>query len=167
MKNEIMWERLAATHGKKCPIQHKQGRHFAKLRVALYIYIYLFIHLLWTGLSTSLRNRWTLSPGKKKHTQYKSSPLLTSPLSGYVIRLLSESDPVVMEEIKVLGKGKVNFNTLCLSKAWYFKAWEIIAMTQFSDAKAGQHYFNRLSHLFILLFHPNSNCVSSHCKYTR
>lgn len=103
---------------------------------------------------------------RKKKTQHKSFPLLTLPLSGYVIRLLSQSDPV-MEEIKVLGKGKVNFNTLCHSKPWYFKAWEIIAMTQFSNAKAGQRYFNRLSHLFILLFHSSSNCVFSHCKYTR
>lgn len=67
-------------------------------------------------------------------------------------RLLSESDPVVTGEIKVSGEEKVGLNTSCFSKPWFFTAWEIIAVTQFSNVKARQHYFNRLSHLFALLF---------------
>lgn len=50
--------------------------------------------------------------------------------------------------------GKVDFNILCLSKSWYFKTWEIIAVTQFSNVKPKQQYFNRLSHLFTLHFFP-------------
>lgn len=49
--------------------------------------------------------------------------------------------------MQVSGEEKVGLNTACFSELWYFKAWEIIAVTQFSNVKARQHYFNRLSHL--------------------
>lgn len=110
--------------------------------------ICVFTYSLRAGLRTSLRNRWTLSP-EKTHKNTNLPPL-TLPLSGCVIRLLLESDPVVMGEIKVSGKGKVDFHTQHHSKPWYFKAWEIIAMTQFRNVKARQRYFHRLSHLFTL-----------------
>ena len=60
-----------------------------------------------------------------------------------------------MGEIKVSGEGKVDFNTCCRSKPWSFKAWEIIAVTQFGNKKARQNCFHRLSHLFVLLFSPH------------
>lgn len=45
------------------------------------------------------------------------------------------------------GEEKAGLNPACFFEPWYFKAWEIIAVTQFSNVKARQHYFNRLSHL--------------------
>lgn len=76
--------------------------------------------------------------------------------------------------MEVSGEEKAGLSPACFSEPWYFKAWEIIAVTQFSNVKARQHYFNRLSHLSaslrLFFFFPlpsTSICVFSHCKYTR
>lgn len=105
----------------------------------------------------------------------EQAPQLTLRVSGYVVRLLSELGPVVSGEIEVSVEGKVDFNTFCLSKPWHFRAWERIAVTQFSNVKARRYCFNRPPHLFVWRSsmcppptpHAVSNRVFSHYKYTR
>ncbi|ELW66788.1 Receptor-type tyrosine-protein phosphatase T [Tupaia chinensis] len=60
-----------------------------------------------TGLQTSLRNRWILSRRGEKAQRQQHPPLLTLPLIGYMMRLLS--DLVVVGEIKASGERKGSF----------------------------------------------------------
>ena len=149
-KNKITWRHLADINGEVHPSISRAGILPSSGDLLTYVHIYLFIM---DRIMDFFEKEVDPLP-RKRSTKTQTFPRINLDTPWIHDQVAFRITPRCCGGNTSVRWGKVDFNTLCLSKSWYFKTWEIIAVTQFSNVKPRQHYFNRLSHLFILHFSP-------------